>query len=96
MKALQLTETDTIATALEEIPAGQTVAIVMNGRETGRLAAREVIPYGFKIAVRAMAAGDAVVKYGHVIGKASRAIAAGDLVHVHNIEGCRGRGDLAR
>ena len=30
----------------------------------------------------------------HVIGRASIDIQSGELVHVHNIEGTRGRGDL--
>jgi altronate dehydratase small subunit len=34
-------------------------------------------------------------KYGQMIGRASAAIAAGEHVHVHNVEGVRGRGDLA-
>ena len=34
------------------------------------------------------------MKYAHVIGKASKDISVGELVHVHNIEGNRGRGDL--
>ena len=33
-------------------------------------------------------------KYGETIGKAGKAIARGALVHVHNLEGTRARGDL--
>ena len=38
--------------------------------------------------------GTDIVKYAHVIGRASIDIQSGELVHVHNIEGTRGRGDL--
>jgi altronate dehydratase small subunit len=37
-----------------------------------------------------------VRKYGEMIGKASAAIAKGALVHIHNLEGTRARGDLER
>jgi altronate dehydratase small subunit len=36
-----------------------------------------------------------VLKYGESIGVASSDIQMGQLVHVHNLEGARGRGDLA-
>lgn len=42
------------------------------------------IPTGHKLAIRAIAEGDAVVKYDQVIGFASKPIAAGEHVHVHN------------
>ena len=46
----------------------------------------EAVPAGHKVAVRAMAQGEAVRKYGQIIGFASRAIASGAHVHVHNVE----------
>lgn len=48
------------------------------------LTARGIAPAGHKIALRAMAPGDPVVKYGQVIGYATAAIAPGDHVHSHN------------
>jgi len=39
--------------------------------------------------------GDAVVKYGEVIGQATESIEPGDWVHTHNAESRRGRGDVA-
>ncbi len=95
MLALKLKAEDTVATVLQETKGGDRLEVVMKGSPVGELVAREDIPYGFKIAAAPMSAGADVVKYGHVIGRASRAIEAGELVHVHNIEGCRGRGDLA-
>ncbi len=47
--------------------------------------ARQAIPQGHKVAARALAAGDVVRKYGQVIGAASEGIAAGALVHTHNL-----------
>jgi altronate hydrolase len=45
----------------------------------------EPIPSGHKIATAAIAAGEPVRKYGQVIGAATRDIAAGAHVHVHNL-----------
>jgi altronate dehydratase small subunit len=74
------------------IEAGEMVGT--DGRITGvSLVARADIPYGHKIALRDIAAGEQVVKYGLSIGSASTDIQAGDHVHVHNVESNRGRGD---
>ncbi len=94
MKAIQLTATDNVATVLDTTPAGTEVQILLNGETLGTVVAKEEIPFGFKICSREIPAGGAVTKYSHVIGRASRLIAAGELVHVHNIDGNRGRGDL--
>ena len=42
------------------------------------------------------AAGADVLKYGQLVGKASKAIKPGEHVHVHNVESARGRGDQTR
>lgn len=94
MKVLQLTEKDNVATALEDIKAGEAVDVIIAGQKVAEFSAVTDVPYGFKICTRAMHKADAVVKYAHVIGRASCDIALGALVHVHNIEGNRGRGDL--
>ena len=96
MLALKLKAEDTVATVLQETKGGDRLEVVMKGSPVGELVAREDIPYGFKICARAMAKGASVIKYSHPIGRAREDIAAGDLVHVHNIEGNRGRGDLAQ
>ena len=43
------------------------------------------VPVGHKVAVRAVAKGQPVRKYGHVIGWATQDIAPGDHVHSHNL-----------
>ncbi len=43
------------------------------------------IPLGHKIARWAIAAGEAVLKYGAPIGIATHDIAAGEHVHTHNV-----------
>src|SRR5271169_2152113 len=56
------------------------------------VAAMERIPAGHKAAVRAIAAGEPIRRYGQIIGFASRAIAPGCHAHVHNCE----MGDFAK
>ncbi|MEX2632110.1 MAG: altronate dehydratase family protein [Tistlia sp.] len=46
---------------------------------------RDAIPFGHKIAVRDIDAGEPIAKYGQIIGFATDAIAAGSHVHVHNV-----------
>lgn len=71
--------------------AGDNVATLMDDR-TGldRLASggpvAPGIPFGHKVAVAPIAAGAAVIKYGHVIGHATADIPQGGHVHVHNCD----------
>ena len=44
-----------------------------------------LVPPGHKLACRAIAVGEAVVRYGQVIGHATQPIAAGQHVHTHNL-----------
>jgi hypothetical protein len=87
--ALRLKDDDDVAVALRPLAAGDRVRF---GDE--QIAIEEAIPPGHKFAARAIAAGALVRKYGQVIGRAPAAIGAGKHVHVHNVEGTRGRGDL--
>lgn len=52
------------------------------------------IPYGHKIAVRDIQAGEPIMKYGESIGAATVDIKKGEYVHIHNMVALRGRGDL--
>src|SRR5436190_24060426 len=44
-----------------------------------------LVPPGHKVATRAVAKGAPVKRYNQIIGFASRAIAPGDHVHLHNL-----------
>lgn len=94
-RALILDPADNVASVIENVGAGETVTARI-GDDATSLQALEDIPFGFKIALASIEAGQPVIKYGEVIGKASRPIARGALVHVHNVEGNRGRGDLQK
>ena len=80
---------DNVATALEPLDPGSTVRV---GDVTIHVIDR--IPRGHKVALRAIGAGEPVMKYGSPVGTASTDIAAGAHVHTHNVASTRGRGDL--
>lgn len=94
-RAMIIDPRDDVAVVLEDTRAGdEIVARRADGTEQ-RVTARQDITFGFKVALRALSVGAPVHKYGEVIGSASAAIQPGDVVHIHNLAGGRGRGDLA-
>ena len=92
-RALIMHPKDNVATTIEEIQPGDQVQAARGG-QVRTLTATEAIPFGFKMALEEIPQGAIITKYGETIGKAGRAIARGALVHVHNLEGTRARGDL--
>jgi 2-dehydro-3-deoxy-D-arabinonate dehydratase len=87
-RVVRIDPRDNVAVALGSLQPGHWIA------EYG-VTVQDAIPFGHKVALVPMAAGDPVIKYGEQIGVASRAINAGEHVHTHNVESVRGRGDLA-
>ena len=81
-------ESDNVYTCLVTVQKGD--SLEHNGL---RIKAADDIPIYHKIAKVLIKAGDEVYKYGEPIGYASRDIAPGEHVHVHNLESARGRGD---
>jgi altronate hydrolase len=68
-------------------------ATLLPGAPVGdNVRATQRIPAGHKVAVRAISCGEAIRRYGQVIGFASDSIAPGQHVHVHNCE----MGDFAK
>ena len=84
MNAILIDPADNVATVLTEVSAGTEVEFAC-GEETVRVTARQTIPRYHKIAVRDLAQGERVVKYGETIGLATRPIYAGDHVHTQNL-----------
>src|SRR4051795_3472471 len=77
--ALRLSQNDNVAVAKRPLAAG----LSLNGSIS--LTTNREIPAGHKIAVALINEGDAIFKYGQVIGYARRRIAPGDHVHTHNV-----------
>jgi altronate dehydratase small subunit len=92
-RAILMKPADNVATALETIPAGSEVVLQADGRPMAIRVAQD-IPFGHKFAIRDIAKGEHITKYGAPIGAATREIPAGHHTHVHNMVGLRGRGDL--
>jgi len=75
---LKIHPSDNVLVALQPVVKGQTIE--------GGLTATEDVPFGHKIALKPIAAGEPVIKYGYSIGVAKRAIAPGEHVHTHNVK----------
>lgn len=72
---------DNVCVAIRHLPAGAEVSV---GDESVRLMGE--VRMGHKIALRPIAKGDRVYRYGQTIGFATSDIEPGDWVHTHNIE----------
>ncbi|MCA3511969.1 MAG: altronate dehydratase [Rhodobacter sp.] len=76
--AIRLNPSDNVVIALRDLGAGSRVPDV-----AAPLAGP--VARGHKIAARAVAQGETVIRYGQIIGVATRPIAAGEHVHTHNL-----------
>ena len=79
---------DTVAVVVVEgVKAGMTLnGWIMDEDRTMTLQAQQDIPIGHKVALKPMAVGDTVVKYGIDMGKVVAPIKPGEHAHVHNIK----------
>jgi len=59
---------------------------IMDEDKMTGVTAKQDIPIGHKVALRDMAVGDTVIKYGIDMGKVVKPISAGEHAHVHNIK----------
>ena len=79
--AIRIHGDDDVAVVLEEVEAGAGVQLLDGGTVT----AVDPVPRGHKVALRDLPPDASVRKYGAAIGRASRAIRAGEHVHSHNL-----------
>ncbi len=86
-KAIVMSDSDNVATLLAESSAGAAVELIdKQGGQLPAIKALETIPAGNKIALRDLAPGESMVKYGAACGRVSAPIRKGELVHVHNVK----------
>ena len=85
-KMLIMNPTDNVGVLLEDAECGDLCSF--NGRDW---TATEHISFGHKLALKEIAKGERILKYGHEIGYATKPIHEGECIHVHNIESERGR-----
>ena len=72
---------------VEGVKAGATLTgLVLDEDRTISLPCVQDIPLGHKVALKDMAVGDTVIKYGVDIGKVVQPIKKGQHAHVHNIK----------
>ncbi|MFD2648294.1 UxaA family hydrolase [Devosia albogilva] len=87
-KTLVLNSADNIAVALSNLEVGA---------ETPQgIIIRRRVPRGHKFATQPVRAGEAIIKFGQIIGFAKDAIEPGDWVHEHNCGMGAGDGTIAR
>ncbi len=91
-KAILIDTKDNVATAFQELKAGDKVTVSLGGKDVTTTLVMD-IPFGHKFALADIAVHKPVVKYGETIGLTTAAIKAGQHVHVHNMESQKGRGD---
>ena len=77
LRTVRLSPDDNVVLARADIPAGARL-------EGEGISTTTAIPTGHKVATRPIAPGEAIRKYGQIIGFATAPIAAGAHVHEHN------------
>ncbi len=77
--AIRLHPDDDVAIATRDLAAGAALADLRGG------VLRATVPSGHKVALRDLAAGQPVRRYGQVIGFATQPVQAGEHVHTHNL-----------
>jgi altronate dehydratase len=79
--AIRVHPRDNVAVVAADVQADDMVRL----DDGSEVRAVEAIPRGSKVALGAIACGEAVIRYGEEIGRATRDIAAGEYVHTHNL-----------
>jgi (2R)-sulfolactate sulfo-lyase subunit alpha len=79
---------DSVAVVVVEgVQAGMALdGWIMDEDRMTSVLARQDIPIGHKVALKDMAPGDTVIKYGTDIGRVVAPMRAGEHAHVHNIK----------
>jgi len=90
IKAAVLNVKDNVGVALTDLESGAELELKVNGR-TLSVKLTEPIAYQHKFSVTRINSGAKIVKYGEVIGEATRDIAPGQHVHIHNMTGLRAK-----
>ena len=79
-RLLRLHSDDNVFTIIVPLAAGERLLI-----DDAEVTIPAPLALGHKLAARAIAAGEKIVKYGAPIGTARHAIARGEHVHTHNL-----------
>lgn len=93
LNALVLNNKDNVATAVRKLESGEAIGIETE-ENVVNIVLLQAIPFGHKLALKDIESGEPIIKYGETIGQATVRINKGEHVHIHNVAGLRGRGDI--
>ena len=74
---------DNVAVCLRALVAGEEIPVTLN-EKTLSVKVLEAVPLGHKVALSQIASGQAITKYGEIIGRATKDIFVGQHVHTQN------------
>jgi altronate dehydratase small subunit len=81
VRCFKVNPVDNVATMLDDVACGDVEVL---GDPGGDIEVREPVKLGHKIALLDIGSSQPIVKFGVIIGRATRDIRAGDWVHLHN------------
>jgi len=79
-RAVRVSSSDDVAVAVDALEPGDVITV-----GDVSVTAREAVPAGHKVALRALGDGEIVHKYGWAIGRTTAPVAAGGWIHSHNL-----------
>jgi len=95
LKAVIISPRDNVATAVANLQKGEEVELEV-GEKIFTVKLKAPISLGHKFSLSHIDKGSPIIKYGEVIGTATKSIELGEHVHIHNVASTRGRGDLSK
>jgi hypothetical protein len=78
----QIDKKDNVATLLSDVEKGN--GVITGDTKDTKITFNEIIKRGHKVALYDIHRDEFIIKYGVVIGKATKNIKKGDWVHLHN------------
>lgn len=88
-----MNDKDNVVTLLKDVKQGEEISFTINEEEQ-TLTVKENVKFGHKLARKKIVEKETIYKYGEAIGIAAKEINEGEHVHVHNLLGVRGNGEL--
>lgn len=82
-------EGDAVAVAVQDVASGEHTLVYLDSDREATITVLEEIPLGHKVALIDLAEGAEVIEYGVRVAVTRQPIAAGLLVHVHNVRSAR-------
>ena len=87
VRAILLAAKDDVAATLAAAEPATPIAVTLNtsGETVREISIQQAIPFGHKVAIRDIARGAPIIRYGYPIGVATANIKQGEHVHSHNM-----------